>query len=1242
MSASDDDDDDDDELLLAEQRKFFESGGAASVRVKARERVQIVVPSANRTESIEEHRRKVALGEGRASVSQHGQNVENVENENYSAKQPMETDVKLERVLYSDNIVEESDEQHFQFVAPTLPASSIDTGFPCAKKRQFERKSKFSQCKQKTSEPIASSSNSRNNMMMPSGQMPTVEIEKLAWMKDVDGEGESKSKRHYANFVEEMRFDAKGSPRNVQGQRQHVVASSLDDERELHHHGDEPGQPGYTIRELFRLCRSTVAAQRVFALQVIAAIVRRLRSGGWATTTIAAETVWRRLVDVGLPLLLRASIDDTSSIAIASGLAALHALLCPAKGSFDSVGAARTSDRGCRSCETMPLAPLLAASPFRVEADEHRAADATDEGHAEQDRVAQWAAASRPIDTARLELGAKYDLVAALLHAQLLARCRYLLAQVPSATDAAAAYWVDVLLVCAHHSADACAAIVRVDGLVGELVRLANTDGDALTVAKLARLLRIVMQSGVDTCEALQRAGGNALSALLARWLASDGGELAIESLRIWRVSALLGFYTAPLASVFPVLAGHCSAASQDDSPRVQLRAAAVFDMCSALLPLVNVDDDCDDGDNDDDDICSVHMLCWSHVAPLLPLALSSLGARAASLQASSCSFVAAYLQCLRRKPMLWNDAPELDATQRAQRHRGQVASILDKALSGAPVLDMLEALPTHALRDADADDTLYAQWPALPVAPDAELRCLAMPSDAVDAVDAFGALARLATVCAQLHGSVGALTDAEPLTLALTMFLQHALVALEHGARVANRFEFVLDAAMARQRAVPLAAYALRKWRFAAADAIDALEQLHAPATSLCYRTALAIVGTSLTGEQWGTRQLLANVVFGVSKLGALVPEGAQFNVRGACNALLPLYAGYFGDGDDVTSSRVLTRPSFGDTARSLFAATPALLDALPLGDRWLWQPIDTLYRERRRRLTRAGDGGDMQPLPDNFVGTLAQLLLLVDGARGDSSGDTDADAAASNYLRLLKLFLVDDSAFLEERARHAIDALRRRLVDRCAGNFALAPKCHENAVVPLLIECVEHFVAVSAGSIEFGRCVHVLLRCDAPAQVRKTMWLEHGASLASMALVEPIVDERGYLWPPDADVDLLYAYARLYAAARHGAFGSRCAANFLHNVVRHHLAMSIWAGGDPHSLLLHIVEHAKHRYALFDLAVWSSGNPTHLVLEPQPSDIGSLLRSSPAFGKRHAQLSRCFERLPDRIAFFQLTNSF
>jgi hypothetical protein len=44
----------------------------------------------------------------------------------------------------------------------------------------------------------------------------------------------------------------------------------------LHHHGEEPERPGYTLQELLKLSRSSVLQQRVLALTTLANILSKV------------------------------------------------------------------------------------------------------------------------------------------------------------------------------------------------------------------------------------------------------------------------------------------------------------------------------------------------------------------------------------------------------------------------------------------------------------------------------------------------------------------------------------------------------------------------------------------------------------------------------------------------------------------------------------------------------------------------------------------------------------------------------------------------------------------------------------------------------------------------------------------------------------------------------------------------------------------------------------------------------
>ncbi|XP_015763602.1 PREDICTED: RNA polymerase II-associated protein 1-like [Acropora digitifera] len=92
--------------------------------------------------------------------------------------------------------------------------------------------------------------------------MDTVETEKLEWMKDCTVPSAVDSKQG-----EQARFDFNGNLLSK--------TDSIPEYIGLHHHGNEPSAPGYTLEELFVLARSTFQQQRVFALQTLARIIKQ-------------------------------------------------------------------------------------------------------------------------------------------------------------------------------------------------------------------------------------------------------------------------------------------------------------------------------------------------------------------------------------------------------------------------------------------------------------------------------------------------------------------------------------------------------------------------------------------------------------------------------------------------------------------------------------------------------------------------------------------------------------------------------------------------------------------------------------------------------------------------------------------------------------------------------------------------------------------------------------------------------
>ncbi|XP_045125423.1 RNA polymerase II-associated protein 1-like isoform X2 [Portunus trituberculatus] len=142
--------------------------------------------------------------------------------------------------------------------------------------------------------------------------MDKVEMEKLQWMTSMppprplqDNEG----------FV--ARFDFKGD----------ILPYSADISyrQALHHHGEEPGRPGYSLDEIFVMVRSQVLQQRHQGLQMLANIFRNAKEGLYDRCT--NPPLIQLAIEAGVVLLLRFALDDPSHLVYREAVRGLHHLV---------------------------------------------------------------------------------------------------------------------------------------------------------------------------------------------------------------------------------------------------------------------------------------------------------------------------------------------------------------------------------------------------------------------------------------------------------------------------------------------------------------------------------------------------------------------------------------------------------------------------------------------------------------------------------------------------------------------------------------------------------------------------------------------------------------------------------------------------------------------------------------------------------------------------------------------------
>lgn len=88
--------------------------------------------------------------------------------------------------------------------------------------------------------------------------------------------------------------------------------------RVLHHHGEDPARPGYTLQELFQLSRSTVVQQKIVALNTIANILELQSTGVYADIIdLPIEQIFfvvRFCLDDNTPSILTAAVKTMRNI----------------------------------------------------------------------------------------------------------------------------------------------------------------------------------------------------------------------------------------------------------------------------------------------------------------------------------------------------------------------------------------------------------------------------------------------------------------------------------------------------------------------------------------------------------------------------------------------------------------------------------------------------------------------------------------------------------------------------------------------------------------------------------------------------------------------------------------------------------------------------------------------------------------------------------------------------------------
>ncbi|XP_076237613.1 RNA polymerase II-associated protein 1 [Calliopsis andreniformis] len=330
--------------------------------------------------------------------------------------------------------------------------------------------------------------------------MNSLELAKLKWMEDIP--------------VEPKNEPAPDEPYNARFDFNGLLLPYKDEnvplEKGLHHHGEEPERPGYSLQELLQLSRSATQQQRCTALTTLANVMEKSRKG-WYDKVLQPPPL-TTLSQRNLLLLLRFSLDDTSVAVITATLQALRAFLYS------------EADELC-------LDRLYGFQNFREPIITPPKTDVTDTSNLKDHELAQL------------------DAVAALLRTDILLRIRYILSELrPSPVGVTCA--LEILIRLIRYSTITALNIASTPNLLETIIehfvplsanRLAMQD-------TIDNVYGVPVIAAVRFCRILLCYGGKAIAQKLnslkivpriISYVSCDAGQksfnLSIESLRLWR-----------------------------------------------------------------------------------------------------------------------------------------------------------------------------------------------------------------------------------------------------------------------------------------------------------------------------------------------------------------------------------------------------------------------------------------------------------------------------------------------------------------------------------------------------------------------------------------------------------------------------------------------------------------------------------------------------------------------------------
>lgn len=377
-----------------------------------------------------------------------------------------------------------------------------------------------------------------------------VENSKLAWMKSPETPKLTKEEQYEARFD----FDGNILP---------FVENEISEKsRILYHHGEDAARPGYTLQEIFQLCRSSVNQQKIVALNTLSNILIKFNMG-----------LYENVLDLPIEqifFVLRFCVDDNTPNVLNSAVKALRNLFY---NTFDE-----TCLDGLLGFGIGMVQPLLAVSN-----------DVTEDDPTENDQQL-----------------AEKDLVLCLIRSDILIRIRYILNSVEPPLETVV-YCLEILTRIARDSDFIVMRMYSCEGLISHIIQKYifnnnNTSNNKEPIPEAYKLLRVLcvknicyakdlylkhnIMEGIANCLSIQASNTNII-------------KTQIQALHLWAVLMKYDIcaegFDALSSVLFQILDHHIKNTDFDASFIVQTHVSALLTVISfykgqILLPDMLID----------------------------------------------------------------------------------------------------------------------------------------------------------------------------------------------------------------------------------------------------------------------------------------------------------------------------------------------------------------------------------------------------------------------------------------------------------------------------------------------------------------------------------------------------------------------------------------------------------------------------------------------------------------------------